>query len=271
MPASTGPKKDHITAQLSKIPRPNPCMDRVRSALIRGVSLYSWTALLSVSPEFYMSHAQHSWQFPVPPPLPSYTPPSQSLTTGQWERKRVPNPSFLWRNNNTTKVWLDSVFHTSSEASSLISQDRTQATDIPIVFPLYCARKDKENEHSAFHFSQKCPHNKETRQMLLLHTLVIASVKGKMYRSSLFLFFLPKMCLNWSLQTHDASKQDSKILSNHLLTTKALDINLEPKYFFFQNGFPGNFTSKDGETKQQPVSFWSQDLCNIFHHSFTYG
>lgn len=63
------------------------------------------------------------------------------------------------------------------------------------------------------------------------------------------------MCLNWSLQTHDASKQDSKTLSNHLLTKKALDINLEPKYFFFQNGFPGNFTSKDGETKQQPVSF----------------
>lgn len=74
--------------------------------------------------------------------------------------------------------------------------------------------------------------------MLLLHTLVIASVKGKMYRSSLFLFFLPKMCLNWSLQTHDASKQDSKILSNHLLTTKALDINLEPKYFFFPKWLP---------------------------------
>lgn len=172
MPACTGPKKDHITAQPSKIPRPNPCMDRVRSAVISGVSLYSWTALWSVSPEIYMSHAQHSWQFPVPPPLPSYTPPSQSLTTGQWERKRVPNSSFSWKYNNKTKVWLDSVFHTSSEASSLISQDRTQATDIPIVFPLYCARKDKENEHSAFHFSQKCPHNKETRQMLLLHTLV---------------------------------------------------------------------------------------------------
>lgn len=47
-----------------------------------------------------------------------------------------------------------------------------QATDIPIIFPLYHTGKDKKNEHNAFHFSQKCPHNKETRQMLLLYTLV---------------------------------------------------------------------------------------------------